>query len=104
MSEGVLVTVTWKLKPELTDKCIESLRGMFPTTRLKKGFRSIRLLRSMSDPNELILIQEWDQVEDHRDYMQFRTETGDMASLLSMTVGPPQLSYWGLGPLASAQA
>lgn len=78
MSKGVLVTVTWKIKPELVDTCVDLLRNMFPTTRLKKGFRNIRLLRSEVHPDEFILVQEWDEVQDHIDYMQFRTETGDI--------------------------
>ena len=104
MSEGVLVTVTWKIKPELTKTCVETLRDMFPTTRLKKGFRNIRLLRSDVDPNEFILVQEWDEVRNHQDYMQFRAETGDIAKLMAMTVSPPQIGYWALNALAAAQA
>ena len=104
MSEGVLVTVTWKIKPELAETCVETLRAMFPTTRLKQGFRNIRLLRSEIDPNEFILVQEWDAVQNHQDYMQFRAETGDIAKLMAMTVSPPQIGYWSPNPLAAAQA
>jgi hypothetical protein len=80
------------------------LRNMFPTTRLKKGFRNIRILRSEADPDEFNLVQEWDEVQDHKNYMQFRTETGDMAKLLATVVSPPQIGYWALDPLAAAQA
>lgn len=104
MLNGVLATVTWKTKPELADMCVEALRGMFPMTRLKKGFRNIRLLRSEVDPNEFTLVQEWDEVQDHQNYMQFRTETGDLEKLMAMAVNPPQIAYWSLEPLASAQA
>jgi quinol monooxygenase YgiN len=104
MSKGVLVTVTWRSKPELADTCADLLRNMFPTTRLKKGFRNIRLLRSEVDPDEFNLVQEWDEVQDHKNYMQFRTETGDIAKLLATAVSPPQIGYWALDPLAAAQA
>ena len=104
MSEGVLATVTWRIRPELAEACIEALREMFPATRLKKGFRNIRLLRSEADPNEFILVQEWDTVQDHQNYMQFRGETGDMTKLMAMTVSPPQIGYWSLEALAAAQA
>ena len=102
MSKGVLATVTWKIKPELVDTCLKTLREMFPTTRLKKGFRNIRLLRSEVDPTEFILVQEWDEVQDHQDYMQFRAKTGDLAKLMAMTVSPPKIGYWSLEPLAAA--
>lgn len=104
MPKGVLATVTWKIKPELADTWVQALREMFPITRLKKGFRNIRLLRSEVDPHEFILIQEWDEVQNHRDYMQFRAETGDIAKLMAMTVSPSQIGYWSLEPVAAAQA
>ena len=104
MSKGVFVTVTWKIKPELADTCVDLLRNMFPTTRLKKGFRNIRLMRSEVHPDEFILVQEWDEVQDHINYMQFRTETGDIAKLMATAAGPPQIGYWALDPLAAAQA
>lgn len=104
MSEGVTVTVTWAIKPELADTFVETLRGMFPQTRLRKGFRNIRLLRSDADPNQFLLIEEWDEAQDFRDYMQFRIDTGDTAGLLAMTAGPPQMGVWPLDPLAAARA
>ncbi len=104
MPEGVVATVIWKANPDLTDTCIETLRNMFPVTRQRKGFRNIRLLRSAHDPHELVLIQEWDSVQDHQNYMQFRTETGEIEKLMAMTVGPMQLNYWTNSPLAAAEA
>ena len=104
MPESVVVTVIWKADPDLTDTCIETLRNMFQVTRQRKGFRSIRLLKSAHDPNELVLIQEWDSVQDHLDYMQFRTETGEIEKLMAMTVSPMQLNYWTNSALAAAEA
>src|ERR1700757_2576094 len=104
MSEGVVVTVTWNVKPELTDTMVETFRGMFTQTRLRKGFRNIRLLRSNVDPNQLVLIEEWDQVQDFHAYAQYRVETGDTEKLLAMTVSDPQLGIWMLDPVAAAQA
>jgi quinol monooxygenase YgiN len=104
MSEGVTVTVAWTIKPQLADTFVEALRGMFPVTRLRKGFRNIRLLRSEVDPNQFLLIEEWDEAQDFQDYGQFRSETGDTAALLAMTVSFPQMGVWALSPFAAAQA
>ena len=104
MSESVTVTVIWAIKPELADAFVETLRGMFPETRLHAGFRNIRLLRSDVDPNQFLLIEEWDEAQNFHDYAQFRTETGDTAGLLAMTVSQPQMGVWALKPLAAAQA
>ena len=104
MSEGVTVTVAWVIKPEFADTFVESLRGMFPETRLRKGFRNIRLLKSDVDANQFLLIEEWDEVQSFQDYAQFRVETGDTEKLLAMTASFPQLSLWTLDPLAAARA
>ena len=104
MSKGVTVTVAWAIKPELADTFAESLRGMFPQTRLHKGFRNIRLLRSDLDPNQFMLIEEWDEAQNFHDYAEFRTGTGDTAALLAMTAGPPQMGVWALDPVAAAPA
>jgi quinol monooxygenase YgiN len=104
MSEGIAVTVAWAIKPELVDTFVETLRGMFPETRRRKGFRNIRLLRSDVDPNQFLLLEEWDEVHNFHDYAQFRNETGGTAGLLAMTISEPQLGVWPLKPLAAAQA
>jgi quinol monooxygenase YgiN len=104
MSNGITVTVAWIIKPELANEFAETLRGMFPETRLHKGFRNIRLLRSDLDPNHFMLIEEWDEAQNFHDYVQFRTDRGEMPGLAAMTVSPPQIRIWALDPLAAAQA
>jgi quinol monooxygenase YgiN len=104
MSEGVTVTVAWTIKPERTDEFVESLRGMFPVTRLHEGFRSIQLVASEADPNGFLLIEEWDEARNFQDYAQFRAGTGDTDRLLAMTVDFPQMGVWSSAPLAAAKA
>jgi heme-degrading monooxygenase HmoA len=104
MSEGVTVTVAWVIKPEFADTFAKFLGRMFPETRRHKGFRSIRLLRGDVDPNQFVLIEEWDEARNFHDYAQFRVETGDTEKLLAMTASYPQLGVWAFNPLAAAQA
>ena len=104
MSEGVTVTVSFAIKPEFAHAFVESIRGMFPVTRLRKGFRNIRLLKGDTDPNQFVLIEEWDDAQSFLDYAQFRVESGDTPKLLAMTAAPPQMAIWALNPLAAAQA
>jgi quinol monooxygenase YgiN len=104
MPKGITVTVAWNVKPERANEFVETLRGMFPETRLHKGFRNIRLLRSDLDPNHFMLIEEWDEVQNFYDYAQFRADRGDSAGLAAMTVSPPPIGIWALDPLAAAQA
>jgi quinol monooxygenase YgiN len=67
-------------------------------------FRNIRLLRSDTDPNQFVLIEEWDEAQNFQDYAQFRVETDDTEKLLAMTATYPQVGVLAVSPLASAQA
>jgi quinol monooxygenase YgiN len=102
MSEGVIVTVTFPIKPDCAERFVEALSGMFPVTRTRDGFRNIRLLKSQTEPNHFVLIEEWDAAQNFYDYAQFRVETGDTAMLMDMTSAPPQMGLYDLKPLAAA--
>ena len=104
MSEGVTVTVNWAIKPDCVGLFVEALRGMFPVTRLRPGFRNIRLLRGEADPSQFVLIEEWDDAQSFQNYAQFRTETGDSARLMAMTATTPQIGVWAHSPVAAALA
>ncbi len=103
MSDGVIVTVVWTIKPERVDEFVEALRGMFPVTRLHKGFRNIRLVPSVTDANSFLLIEEWDEAQDFQNYGQFRVETGDTGRLLDMTASYPEVGVWSGAAVAEAK-
>jgi heme-degrading monooxygenase HmoA len=71
---------------------------------VRNGFRNIRLLRSDTDPNQFVLIEEWNETKNFQEYAQFRVETGDTEKLLAMTASYPQMGVSAVSPLASAQA
>ena len=102
MFDGVIVTASWAVKPDRVDETVEMIRRMFLGTRLRKGFRNIRLHRSDIDPNTVVLIEEWDEAQNFHDYIQFRTDSGEMAVLMEMAAGPAQIGIWARSPLAEA--
>jgi quinol monooxygenase YgiN len=104
MPEIVTVTVSFAVKPELADSFVETIRRMFLDLPQHKGFQNNRLLRSDADPNQFLMIEDWDEAQDFYNYVQFRTERGEMAALGEMTASPPLISVWALKPLASVQA
>src|ERR1700744_3018185 len=104
MSPGVTVTVSWNLKPESIDAFVTTLRDMFKLTRLRPGFRAIRLLRGDIEKNQFILVEEWDEAQNFHDYMQFRTDRGEIEGFLSMVTERPQIGIWDQNPVASARA
>jgi quinol monooxygenase YgiN len=104
VANGVTVTVNWIIKPESVDKFIATLETMFHQTRLREGFRNIRLLRSAADPNHFILIEEWDAAQNFQDYVAWRTGRGEMEGFLAMVAAEPQIGVWDNTPLAAAEA
>lgn len=104
MSNGVVVTVNWMLKPESADAFVAALGGMFKETRLREGFRNIRLLRSDTNSNHFTLIEEWDEARNYHEYVAWRTARGDFDGLVTMMAEQPQVGVWDLKPLAAAQA
>ena len=104
MANGVIITVNWILKPELVDKFVATLEAMFQQTRLREGFRNIRLLRSGADLNNFILIEEWDTAQNFQDYVAWRTGRGEMEGFLAMVTAQPQVGIWDITPLAAAEA
>ncbi|MFZ0679295.1 putative quinol monooxygenase [Candidatus Binatus sp.] len=104
VANGVTVTVNWIIKPELVENFIATLEKMFHQTRLREGFRNIRLLRSDADSNHFILIEEWDAAQNFQDYVAWRTDRGEMEGLLAMVAAQPQIGIWDITPLAAAEA
>jgi quinol monooxygenase YgiN len=108
MSDGVIVTVRWCIRPDRSDDFERSLRAMFPVTKTHKGFRSITLVAShdaaKEDARDYLLIEEWDDAGTFEAYGKFRVDTGDTAMLLDMTVDYPQVTIWSGSPLAHAEA
>lgn len=102
MSEGVIVTVELSVRPERLDELVEMLGAMFPVTQLRKGFRNIRLVRSEIESNKILLLEEWEAAQDFHDYIEFRVETGEMATIADMTDTAPRIGIWDRSALAQA--
>lgn len=94
MSDGVLVTMVLTIKPEATAAFIPNLQAMFADTKLRKGFRNIKVERHQMDANKLLVVEEWDTAQDYQDYIAWRTERGDMESIGEVLAAPPQLDIW----------
>ena len=102
MSDGVVVTVTWLVKDKCIDETIAMLKTFFIETQRRIGFREIRLMLNSVEENSVILLEEWDTIDDFQSYIKYRTESGDLSNLLKMAATSPQISIWNKLPLAQA--
>ena len=73
------------------------LAQILPQTRRAQGCRYNKSYVSRDNPNELLLIQEWDSLEDQQAYMKWRESTGVLDQFKGFLAKPPELDFWELG-------
>ncbi len=55
--------VTWKLKPEMEEKWLESIDRMTEEGKNTKGFKGIFAFDSVNEPNTTYILSLWDSEE-----------------------------------------
>ena len=83
--------VLWdvQIKPGLGQKAEETFVENLPGTRSFKGCQRIDAYRNADDADNLLLVEYWDSIEDYREYVQWRTETGVLPDFLTMCAQDP---------------
>ena len=94
MSDGVVVTFTVTLKPEAVEPFCGGLSEMLKDTAQRPGFRDIRVVRHKDNPNQVMLIEHWENEKAYQDYIAWRTERGDMDSIGQILSAPPRVDVW----------
>src|SRR5262245_46147451 len=95
MSDGVYITLVLPFKADAVDDFVASFPEQVKATKVRKGFRSLRLDRHKDDPAKLILSEEWDSIEDYHAYLAWRGEQGEtIDALMAVLSGPPQMDFW----------
>lgn len=86
MGEGVTVTVDYLFKPGLADEFCKVLPRVLPDTARSAGFRDFRAVRHGSEPDRVLLLQTWDDETSYREYIEWRTQRGDVGLVEQMVV------------------
>jgi quinol monooxygenase YgiN len=95
MSDSVIISVLFSLRPEAVEPFGSDMQGMLNDTRKRKGLRSVRLDGNSSDPNKLLLLSEWDRLEDYENYVAWRAGRGETYDLvLPISTAPAQREIW----------
>ena len=94
MSNPVTITLVLNFKPEATAPTCAALTEMLKDTKKFAGFRTIRIMKHKTDPNQVIFIEEWDSEDAYMKYIAWRTERGEMDGLASALTSPPKMEVW----------
>ncbi len=72
---SVMVILEMPVKPDMLEDYLNILKGALVETRDYKGCRSVTTLVDQ-ETSSVVLVEEWDSVEDQQAYMAWRVETG----------------------------
>ena len=72
---SVMVTLEMPVKPDMLDDYLNILKEALVETRAYKGCKSVTTLVDQ-ETSSVVLVEEWDSVEDQQAYITWRTETG----------------------------
>ena len=72
---SVMITLEIPVKPDILDDYLNILKEALVETRAYKGCKSVTTLVDQ-ETSSVVLVEEWDSVEDQQAYITWRTETG----------------------------
>ena len=70
-----MVILEMPVKPDMLEDYLNILKGALVETRSYKGCRSVTTLVDQ-ETSSIVLVEEWDSVEDQQAYIAWRVETG----------------------------
>lgn len=86
----VVVMLTLKAKEDQYDQLCATMAAILPDTAKRDG---ALLIRAGGDAGSktVTVYEEWDRIESQQAYMAWRTERGDIDTLVAMLREPPQV-------------
>ncbi|MGR9091935.1 MAG: putative quinol monooxygenase [Gammaproteobacteria bacterium] len=91
---SVTVTLAVTAKPECRDDLIAMFTENFKQTRGYDGCIEVYMTRSHDDPNELLLVQQWETRPHYEHYLAWRAETGAVDQLAAMADGDASIRFF----------
>ncbi len=88
---SVVVMLSLKAAEGRYDQLAETIQAILPDTAARPGALLIRAAGDQAT-GTVTLFEEWDRIESHQAYMAWRTDRGDIATLVSLLREPPQVA------------
>ena len=67
---------------------------MLADTRKYDGCQGVETFNNQDDPNQLVLVEKWESRQHYEAYLAWRTESGALDAVVSMTSGAPSIRYF----------
>ncbi len=72
----MIVNIAFTAAPGKRDELVDTLVSILPDTRAFDGCNSIAFTESADSPGALLLIEDWDSMEQYDAYKAWRRESG----------------------------
>ena len=92
MSVKVILEV--QAKPECVDELKATFEAILPDTRSYTGCIEVKVLANQDDPENLILLEQWQTRADYEAYVAWRAEQGTLESLGELMASAPSIRYY----------
>ena len=69
------------------------LRDNLGDTRAFDGFQTLVATTNQDDPEQVAVIEQWDSRQHYERYIAWRTERGDIATVVGMIDGEPTIRF-----------
>ncbi|SHJ56603.1 MULTISPECIES: putative quinol monooxygenase [Cycloclasticus] len=90
---SINVILDLQVSTENREKLLNTFEAILPDTRAFKGCQEIVVTSNDDDPLNIVVLEKWDSREDHKSYMAWRSERGDLEKLGTLLTAPPTTKY-----------
>ena len=90
---SVMVIVQASINPKHTAEMKSYLAQILPDSRAFEGCQYIDVYFEIDNPDNMVLVEEWDSREDYGKYHAWRTETGVIDKIRSMVDGNASFKF-----------
>ncbi|CAN7380532.1 antibiotic biosynthesis monooxygenase [Phenylobacterium sp. LjRoot219] len=92
-TDGVTITFERRLKPEAVETFLNMRDELVAGVSQMPGFRSIRIVQHKDEPNRFLFVEHWDSEDDHRNYIAWRMQRGELGGFQDATLSA-ELNVW----------
>ena len=91
---SVLVILEVNAKPENSGDLINYMKDELHHTRGSDGCNGITVHRNQDDPNNIVIVEDWDSRPQYEKYLAWRKERGDLDKMAGWIAGEASIRYF----------
>ena len=90
----VTVLADLRFSPDALDEGLAALGSMLSDTRGYEGCVRVDVVQDQADEGHVMLIEEGDAPDSHKEYMAWRAQSGSNAGMRAALAQPPTVTYF----------